>query len=57
MVRIDNAIFLIYVYEHGVYLSSEAQKKAEVAAIEYEQRIKEKESMKKMSSIEGIEVT
>lgn len=35
-------------------LSSEAQKKAEVAAIEYEQKIKEKESMKKMSSIEGM---
>lgn len=33
---------------------SEAQKKAEVAAIEYEQRIKEKESMKKMSTIEGM---
>jgi len=32
---------------------SEAQKKAEVAGIEYEQRIMEKESMKKMSSIEG----
>ena len=32
---------------------SEAEKKAEVAGIEYEQKIMEKESMKKMSSIEG----
>ena len=33
---------------------SEAEKKSEVAAIEYEQKIKERESMKKMSSIEGM---
>ena len=40
-------------YAHGFYSSLEAQKKAEVAVIEYEQKIKERESMKKMSSIEG----
>lgn len=32
----------------------EAEKKAEVAGIEYEQMIREKETMKKMSSIEGV---
>ena len=35
---------------------TEAEKKSEVAAIEYEQKIKEKETMKKMSSIEGTYV-
>ena len=36
-----------------IHLFAEAQKKAEVAAIEYEQKIRERESMKKMSTIEG----
>ena len=47
--RIDDAVLM-----NMIYLFTEAQKKAEVATIEYEQKIKERESMKKMSSIEGI---
>lgn len=40
-------------YDNGIFISTEAQKVASVAEIQYKQKIMEKESQQKISLIEG----
>jgi hypothetical protein len=40
-------------YEYNFFNQSEAEKQAQVSQIQYQQKIMEKESQKKMSVIEG----